>query len=352
MTMKTAASNRKIRTLITGIRNKTLILNPKFHRRLIWTDKDQKNFLETVLAGYPFPEIYVADGEADPETEEETEEEIEWLVDGQQRISTLYRYFYGYDSFITEGGFRRYTDLSKEEQVNFLEYEVAVRDLGDMSIKEIKKLFEKINATSYGLNAMEIHRFRFDGEFKKFAEEIAQHSFFERHYVFTANEIRHMLDIKFALVFIITIMLTYFNYDSELEDYLSTYNDEFEVKDQLRADLNKVFKFIDDCNFDIQSRVWHKADLLTLLVETYRLMIRKNRELVPQEAGEHLKRFYRRVDDLNGPASTILPPDQLNLLDAYAKAASQDIDDRTNRITRSDIIHHILEQDKEYQYWQ
>ena len=51
--MKASASNRRLRTLLTGIRNKTLIPNPEFQRRLVWTSKDKRNFLETVLGGYP-----------------------------------------------------------------------------------------------------------------------------------------------------------------------------------------------------------------------------------------------------------------------------------------------------------
>jgi hypothetical protein len=78
--MKTTASNRKLRTLITGIRDKTLIPRPEFQRRLVWTNRDKIRFLETVLGGYPFPEIYIAAGDVDLDTGQGTE----MLVDGQQ----------------------------------------------------------------------------------------------------------------------------------------------------------------------------------------------------------------------------------------------------------------------------
>ncbi len=196
------------------------------------------------MASYPFPEIYIAAGSVDPQTGEGTE----WLVDGQQRISTLYQYFEGSDELKIGRDFRRYAELTKEEQINFLEYDVVVRDLGNMSIDEIKEIFKKINATSYSLNAMEVHNSRFDGEFKKFAEEISQHSFFNRHRIFSANEIRRMRDISYVLIYIITIMSTYFNREDELETYLSQYNDEFLEKDKLRGEINAVFQFIDECN--------------------------------------------------------------------------------------------------------
>ena len=81
--MKTSATNKRIRELITGIRNKTMIPRPEFQRRLVWTTKDKRRFLDSVLRGFPFPEIYTAAGAIDPDTGDGTE----LLVDGQQRVT-------------------------------------------------------------------------------------------------------------------------------------------------------------------------------------------------------------------------------------------------------------------------
>jgi hypothetical protein len=336
--MKSTASNRRLRLLLTAIRNKTLIPNPDFQRRLVWTNKDKNNFLETVLTGYPFPEIYIAAGEVDPQTGEGTE----WLVDGQQRLSTLYQYFEGSNKLTIEKRIEPYAHLSKEEQIKFLEYEVVVRDLGNMSLQEVKTIFQKINATSYSLNAMEVHNARFDGEFKRFAEEITQHTFFQKHAVFSTNEIRRMRDISFILIFIITIMSTYFNREDDLEDYLNQYNDEFEEKEELRKNINKVLNFVEECNFDARSRVWKKSDLLTLLVEIYRLLILRISKLNTHEIGERLKRFYTLVDSYNDFGEDAIPIESLKMIIDYQKTASQATNDRGSRIRRGDIINKII----------
>ena len=83
--MDTSASNRRLRQLLTAIRNGTLEPRPEFQRRLVWTTKDKNLFVRTVLEGLPFPEIYIAAGNVDSKTGEGTE----LLVDGQQRITTL-----------------------------------------------------------------------------------------------------------------------------------------------------------------------------------------------------------------------------------------------------------------------
>jgi uncharacterized protein with ParB-like and HNH nuclease domain len=47
-------------------------------------------FIKTVLEGYPFPKVYIASGDVDLETARGNL----MLVDGQQRLTTLYDYFH------------------------------------------------------------------------------------------------------------------------------------------------------------------------------------------------------------------------------------------------------------------
>src|ERR1051325_2039396 len=116
--MKTTATNRRIRELLTQIRKGTLEPRPEFQRRLVWSNKDKCAFLETVLLSYPFPEIYVAAGEVDLDTGEAKE----MLVDGQQRITTLFQYFTGAPDLKIAKLLKPYSELSPEEKERFLQY--------------------------------------------------------------------------------------------------------------------------------------------------------------------------------------------------------------------------------------
>jgi Protein of unknown function DUF262 len=325
--MKTSATNRKIRVLLSAIKAATLVPRPEFQRRLVWSSKHKAAFIETVLLGYPFPEIYIAAGEVDPNSGEG----IEMLVDGQQRITTLHQYFSGSGDLRLGPNLRPYAALSNDEKIAFLEYEVVVRDLGKKSIDEIRQVFQRINSTKYSLNAMEIHNARFDGEFKKFGETLAQHRFFENNHVFRTNEIRRMNDIGFCLIFVITIMSTYFNRDGELEVYLEKYNDEFEAAEELSGQIDKVCTFLDKCGLESNSRAWKKADLLTLLVETHRSLLRGGMNLDPTEIGARLRDFYSRVD---GAAEEV---EEVRDVAEYHRAAIQATNDRSSRITRGRI---------------
>jgi hypothetical protein len=74
-------------------------------------------------------------------------------------------------------------------------------------------VFRRINSTSYALNAMEIENARYDGEFKGLADELAQSSLFEEAKFFSPNEIRRMLDMRFVLSLMVTMLSQYFNRD-------------------------------------------------------------------------------------------------------------------------------------------
>ena len=333
--MRVTTSVRRVRRFLTDVDSGALLLRPAFQRRLVWTDRDKVRFLDTVLKGYPFPEIYVAAGEVNTETAVGTE----WLVDGQQRITTLYHYFTANPELKLGRDFPAYTALDDDQKIAFLEYEVVTRDLGAMDQDEILEVFERINATQYGLNIMEIHFANYHGEFKSFGETIANRRFFSEHRVFSNNEIRRMSDVGFALTFIITIMHTYFNRDSLIEEYLAKYNDDFDGKGDIEAEIERVFEFIEELRLPRQSRAWKRSDLLTLLVEVHRLLIRKRSDLNPGDVRERLSRFYDEVDNRELLEETVTPK---SILDIYYNAAVQATNDRGNRIRRGEIIEAIL----------
>lgn len=341
--MRTTATNRKLRQLLTGIKNGTLIPRPEFQRRLVWTNKHKLALLETVLLHYPFPEIYLAAGEVDTDSGEGTE----MLVDGQQRITTLYQYFTASDALRLSKEVPPYSDLTNDQKLEFLDYEVVVRDLGSIGIKEIKEIFQRINSTNYALNAMEISNARFEGALKSFAEKLAQHPFFEKHAFFTTTELRRMLDLRYLLTIVITMMSSYFNRDDEMELYLQNFNDEFDDAESIGNRLSRVLDFIDLCEFPDKCRVWKKSDMFTLVIELDRQINRHKRELDVNTVKANLMPFYDLIDRIE----EIVDPDPL--LGQYHKASLQATNDRANRVRRGELIRMILsEQEKiDWEEW-
>ncbi len=330
--MKTSATNRRLRVLLTAIKSGTLVPRPEFQRRLVWTNRHKQEFIRTVLLGYPFPEIYIAAGDVNAETGEGSE----MLVDGQQRMMTLYQYFTGADALRTKE-IRPYKNLDEQEKLGFLEYEVVIRDLGQKSIAEILDVFSRINSTGYSLNAMEVHNARFDGAFKQFADKLREDPFFEEHNIFRTNDIRRMGDTVFCLTLVITIMSAYFNRDDELEVYLDRYNDDYPMGAEIDGQIRSVFDFINRCGFDDRCRIWKKADIFTALVETHRAIIVDKVQLEPGRVKSLLSDFYQLVEQAGKDSRSEYPGAM-----QYYQAALQASNDRSSRITRGKIFSAVI----------
>lgn len=323
--MKTSPTNWKIRHLITMVKEEKLIPRPEFQRRLVWKISDKNHFLDSIIEGYPFPEIYVADGDVNLETGEETQ----LLVDGLQRVSTITQYFDA-DPDLKLTTVPAYRDLSPEKKTAFLQYDFAVRDLGAVSADQLVEVFRRINATSYSLRDIEIHNARFRGELKEFADRFSQIEFFATHRVFNVADYRRMGDLRFALSIIIACIAGYSNRDDLFERMLEFYNDEFPNSDELSAGLDQVASFIEECGFDKRSRAWRKADLYTLFVELYLALCKEKLDLQPSDVVGALQPLFEAVDcgDFEGN----------RLAASYYKAALQASNDRVNRVRRGAIV--------------
>ncbi|WP_377848526.1 DUF262 domain-containing protein [Bosea sp. UC22_33] len=330
--MKTSAENRRVRQLLSGIQSGEITPRPEFQRNLVWSNADKLRFLDTVLSGYPFPEIYLATGEVDLETAEGTE----MLVDGQQRITTLHQYFTAFPGLKLSADIKPYEAMTNEEKSAFLNYEVAVRHLGIIGPDKIREVFKRINSTAYSLNAMEVNNARYNGPLKKCAEWVAQRPFFANHDTFSAREVRRMRDVVYSLTIVISMLSTYFHRDDAIEDYLSRYNDEFPDDNEIRERVENVTAFIDDCRFPDRSRAWKKTDLLVLIVELDRLLNKEARQLDAQTVGAAVEHFYNRVDAEMAASSG---DDDLQ---TYFKTTVQATNDRSARINRGKVLRTVI----------
>jgi hypothetical protein len=327
--MKTAPTNKKIRELITMVGEGKLVPRPEFQRRLVWTNKDKDFFLDSILRGYPFPEIYLADGNVDLESGEGTQ----LLVDGLQRVSTIIEYFKG-SSNLRLLTITPYKDLTEDEKKAFLQYDVAVRDIGSVHRDELIQVFQRINATKYSLLDIEVNNAVYAGALKQYAERLAANSFFIDKNIFNATDFKRMGDLRYALVLVGTMMQGYFNRDDALGDILKRFNDEFPLEKEIDERLSRVFIFIQECGFDSDSRLWKKADLFTVLIELDSFYEGKNEEVSPSVFLKRLQTFYGRT--------STHAMSEGDLAGIYYKASIQATNDKVNRLRRGLIIGRVI----------
>lgn len=91
MKIETNSITPRVSDLYKQIRDGSLILKPPFQRNFVWTMRHQEEFIDTILKGFPFPEVYVCDGEIDTISFNSTT----LVIDGQQRLTTIKRYIEG-----------------------------------------------------------------------------------------------------------------------------------------------------------------------------------------------------------------------------------------------------------------
>lgn len=334
--MDTSASNRRLRTLLTGIRNGELVPRPDFQRRLVWNNKDKNLFIQTVLEGLPFPEIYIAAGKVDSKTGEGSEV----LVDGQQRISTLFQYFTDSADLRLSADTQKYSSLSEDKQIEFLEYKVVVRDLGALPIDQIKTVFQRINSTSYGLNAMEMNNSRYAGSFKQLADWLASQDVINELGVFSANDVRRMNDLRYCLAMLSSIFGPYFNRDKEIEEFLAKYDEFVPEEDRIRANVIRVLNLISAMNFPKESRARKKSDFFTLFVELYRYLEVSGKAINASALRKEFDEFFSAVDAVG---SDVVGSDEISDTRKYYRATLQASNDRMSRITRGEIISALID---------
>lgn len=140
--------SRQIIDLMNEIKGGKLILAPYFQRKLVWRKIHKIDFIKTILMGFPFPEIFIANGDIDIEKMTNTSR----VVDGQQRLNSIDEFIK--NKFDVDGKF--YSSLSADEKAEFLKYEVAVIDLDIRhDDPDIQEIFKRLNRTFYALSNIE-----------------------------------------------------------------------------------------------------------------------------------------------------------------------------------------------------
>ncbi|PFT51725.1 DUF262 domain-containing protein [Priestia megaterium] len=325
-------SNKKIIDIYNEIKAGDLKLQPDFQRKLVWNKEHKESFIETILLGLPFPEIYTAVGDINLETRK-TEVLV---VDGQQRLSTIYEYINGADT-ISFKKIKRFQELSPEEQKSFFYYVVVVRDLGHLPLQEIKQIFRRINSVDYALEAMEINNALYDGEYISTGKVIIEK--YNLGHTFKETEISRMKDLEFILALMVTNDTGgYFTGYREVEQYVRNYNDHYPQRERTLKSFEKVSKVVNSLSITEDS-IWlnSRSCYFTLLVELLKINSLISIERDSNIITEVLNKFHYNVME-----NRELDKEDKNKYSKFYKAMYQGTSSRKNRTIRGEILEEEL----------
>jgi hypothetical protein len=283
--IKPSVTNPTIADIYQSINGGRLILKPDFQRKFVWTASHQEAFLDTILKGFPFPEIYVCEGGVDTKKLRTTQ----FVIDGQQRLTTIKRYIDGVSEGFTTVA--NYSSLSETQREEFLRYQIVVRDIGRVSDETIHEVFRRINLTKFKLDDIEIHNAVYDGQFIQCAKDILEKVSLEEYGVFHESEFTRMADLHFVLLVMATLESGgYFPEDTLVERMISDNNDVYKNRSAMLRRLVKTFRAISELGLANDSIWFRKSNFFTLTVEA----ARQNGAL-PIDATARLERLEAKI---------------------------------------------------------
>lgn len=275
---------------------KELQVNPPFQRNPVWVDRQKSYLIDSILNGYPIPEIYMQ------ELINEHGNAKYIIVDGQQRTRAVLEFMedrFPIDSKDSpEYGDMTFSELSSEDKKKIFEYNFVVRVLPEMRDTELRAIFQRLNKNVIALNKQELRQATYWGPFIKSMNIISDRDIWTKIDVFTANDIRRMLDVEYISELTSAMLHGLQNKKQNLEKFYQIYEEEFEEKYNIENSFDIILHELVKLYPGISKTRWSKkSDFYTLFIVCY-----KNLDSFPLSSDnrslfkEHLDKFGTELD--------------------------------------------------------
>ncbi|PST96514.1 hypothetical protein C9I87_02915 [Photobacterium iliopiscarium] len=334
--------SKDIKWLTDNLRSGVITVDDSYQRKYIWQPKDQIALIETVLLGYPIPEIYLWANDTNPDTGET----MYSIVDGQQRLKTIQRFLNnefkltrsGIDNLDADYLGKSFSELTPERKREFWRYQFSSRFINEsLSKEEIAKLFLRLNRTSTTLNPQELRNAEFNGLFLKLAAEIAQHDFWTDYCVFTKTDIRRMQDIQFisTLLIFIRMGIEQDNSQRSINKAYDQYNENYPEADDDRALVNDILGVMNTLisgRETLTSVIKKKGHLYYIFVISYHILNLQTIRVVDTTlVANKLEEFFIIYENNN-------PDNTLDLVEEYRDLSQEGSKKSHNRQRRFEIL--------------
>lgn len=342
----TSPETRQVKALVDGLDKGTIIIDDRFQRQFVWGPKDQVALIETILLGYPIPELYLWQTSTDPDSGETTLS----VVDGQQRIRSVYNFIknefklekrYLENSADDYSG-KYFNELSPESKSEIWKYPFTARLIKEeISYDDIVKLFLRLNRTNIALNPQELRNAAFGGKFLRLADKIASLPFWASHNVFNATDLRRMGDVQFVSTLLIFLRRGIEEETSQaaLNRVYDQYNEVYaETKKDLSA-FNKILKLLKDLASGkkyISQALRAKTHFYTLFVLSYYIL--NNIDTSVDSMSKKLEMWYKHYFS----ESNFKTEKNIALLREFRLLMQEGVQKKANRLRRFEILKEYL----------
>ena len=277
-----------------------LNLNPPYQRRSVWSPRDKRFFVDTILNNYPTPPIFLH------KTLDDNGRPTYHVVDGKQRLQTIIEFTQNKiripDDFANiDLQKKRWDDLNRTVREQFWNYVLSVEMLPDITDASVRNIFERINRNSRKLMHQELRHAKYDGWFIHTAEAEAEKQEWKDFGVVTPARMKRMADVQFISELMnLTIKMEIEGFDQDsLDDLYAKYEDLADqptfVEDDFRQRFEKSKSYIRDLvTLDASLIEYMKVQSHFYTLWSY-LSIEQARWLAPSVFLSRYKRFLLDV---------------------------------------------------------
>lgn len=153
---------------------KEIIMDPEFQRRYVWTPKQKKELIESILMGIKLPSFYFAERQSDGK---------KIVVDGKQRLITLFDFLNNKFSLNNlnilkeEKGYFKELDGTLQSKIE--DYQIDVNIIKASTPERVMfDIFDRINRGGTRLNNQEMRNALYQGKSTKLLKEFAESEIF------------------------------------------------------------------------------------------------------------------------------------------------------------------------------
>lgn len=248
-----------------------ITLRPDYQRKIVWSRKAQVALIETVLLGYPIPEIYLA-YQTDADGEQQTE-----VVDGQQRLTSIIdfirnEYFLvDLDENLSEYEESYFRDLPAEIRKGFFEYRIPVRRLNNMNDEFVRSVFARVNKTNIVLTAQELRNALMPGPFLDFLKDCASSILNVHAQLFSEQRKRRGGDIEFYAEVFSSCVFALSNKKKLLDTQYDEISTNFDRYSKDSREFLKILELLDQIiKWSSQTRWSNIVDMFTLQIVAFK----------------------------------------------------------------------------------
>jgi hypothetical protein len=255
--MRTNLTSTAISTLNEQFTLGNIDLQPKtYQRRLVWPFKSKVYLIDSILQGLPIPKFFLQI-KVDPKTGKTVYD----MVDGQQRMSTIFEFIRGKTSdgndfiltkknhpqpskFLIELEGLSFATLPSHLQQKFWLYKLSMEELTEATDDEIIDMFVRLNLNNAKLTDQEIRNALFQGDFKKMAYELSseyEDDFYLKYGILSVTNIKRMVDSEYTSELLGAVLRGITNKKDKLDDFYRDY-DSMEPEDVVKT--KKIFRSI------------------------------------------------------------------------------------------------------------